>query len=417
MNDVIVGLDIGTSNVRVVVAEFSEDGNLEVTGIGSCLSTGLRKGVVLNIEATLKAIITAIEAAELMSGREIDSCYVAIGGMQIDGFNSKGLVAVSTEGKENREIDESDIARVIEAAQAIKIPIDREILHVIPQSYIVDGQGGIKQPRAMIGVRLEVEVHIVTASVTSTQNIIRCVNRAGYNVSGIMLKTLAAARSVMTEEERNLGSILIDLGGGTTDILVLVEDAPYCTCSVPVGGQVVTNDISLVKGISTETAEKIKLSAGCCWEGILDEAETVLIPGVGGRPPEEISRREICQIIQPRMEEILTIARDKVALQAKSKQLSGNVVLCGAGANMPGIIELASHVFETTAVRIGKSAKMGGKLEEYYPPEFATATGIVLSCADNHKKAIEKGEVQLRDIRQKGEGLGKKFKEWIKEFF
>lgn len=418
MSDVIVGLDIGTSNVRVVIAEFTEDGALQVTGIGTSPSTGLRKGVVLNIEATLKAIMTAIEAAEQMSGREVESCYVAIGGAQIEGFNSKGLVAVSSKGRESKEIDQTDIDRVIEAARAIMIPIDREILHVIPQDYIVDGQSGIKQPRAMLGVRLEVEVHIVTASVTSTQNIVRCVNRAGYAVSGIMLKTLAAARSVMTEEERNLGSILIDLGGGTTDVLVLAEDAPLCTCSVPIGGQMVTNDISVVKGISTETAELIKLSAGCCWEELVeDQNEEILIPGVGGRAPEQMPRLELCRIIQPRMEEILAIARDRIALQAKVKQLSGNIVLCGAGSLMPGVVDLASQVFETSAVRIGHPAKMGGLFDEYYTPEFATATGIILSYADRRKQAIEDNSMAMRSANQKQSGVAKGFMRWLKEFF
>ena len=417
MNNVIVGLDIGTCNVRAVIAELSEDGSLNVTGVGSSPSTGLRKGVVLNIEATLKAIQSAIEAAELMSACEVTSCYVAIGGSQIESFNSKGLVAVSNKGKENKEIDQSDIDRVIDAARAIMIPMDREILHVIPQSYIVDGQGGLKEPRAMIGVRLEVEVHIVTASVTATQNIVRCVNRAAYGVDGIMLKTLAAARSVMTQEERNLGSILIDLGGGTTDVLVLCDDAPVCSCSIPIGGQMVTNDISIVKGISAENAEKIKIDAGCCWEPLLDTYEEVLLPGVGGRAPEIITRQELCQIIQPRVQEILEMTRDKLALLTKSKQLSGNIVLCGGGALMHGIADLTSYVFDTSAVRIGNAAKMGGLFDEYHSPQFATATGIVLTQADVRRKAIESGELQVRETKQRDNTLTKDLFAGIKEFF
>ncbi|MBO7420769.1 MAG: cell division protein FtsA [Spirochaetaceae bacterium] len=423
MNNLIVGLDIGTCNVRAVIAELSEDGGLTVIGVGSSPSTGLRKGVVLNIEATLKAIKTAIESAELMAGCEVTSCYVAIGGSQIESFNSKGMVTVQSKEKEKgkgheiREIDQSDIDNAIKCASSIMIPMDRDILHVCPQSYIVDGQDGLKEPLAMIGMHLEVEVLLVTASVTATQNIVRCVNRASYGVDGLMLKTLAAARSVMTQEERNLGSILIDLGGGTTDVLVVYDDAPLCICSIPIGGQMVTNDIAIVKGITTENAEKIKIDAGCCWEPLLDTYEEVLLPGIGGRAPEIITRQELCQIIQPRVQEILEMTRDKLALLTKSKQLSGNIVLCGGGALMHGIADLTSYVFDTTAVRIGNSAKMGGLLDEYHTPQFATATGIVLTQTDIIRKKIETGELQIRETKQRDNALGRDLIAGLKEFF
>lgn len=418
MNNKIVGLDIGTCNVRAVIAELAEDGSLSVAGVGEEPSTGLRKGVVINIEATLKAIKVAIEKAEFMAGCDpITDCYVAIGGSQIESFTSKGVVPVKEKANGSREIDQSDILKVIESARANWISMDREILHVIPQTYIVDHQSGVKDPRSMIGFRFETEALIVTASKTAKQNIEKCVERAGYNVADMILKSLAAARSVMTQEERNLGSILIDLGGGTTDVLVLYDDAPLCSCSIPVGGKMVTSDISIVKGISTETAEEIKIKAGCCWEPLLDSEEEVMLPGVGGRAPEIITRQELCEIIQPRVQEILEMVRDKLALLIKSKQLSGNIVLCGGGALMPGIVDLTSEVFNTSAVRIGNSAKMGGMLDEYHTPQYATATGIVLTEADIFRKAIESGEMQIRETRQRDNTLGKDLLSGLKEFF
>ena len=424
MNNKIVGLDIGTCYVRAVIAEFGEDGSLSVAGVGEVPSTGLRKGVVINIEATLKSIKAAIEKAEFMAGCDpISDCYVAIGGSQVNSIKSKGLAPVKMKENGSREIDDFDISRVIESARANEavIALDREILHVIPQIYIVDGQSGIKDPRSMIGIRIEAWVLLVSVSKTAKQNIEKCVERAGYNVADMILKSLAAARSVMTQEERELGSILIDLGGGTTDVLVLYDDAPLCSCSIPIGGQMVTNDIAIVKGISAETAEKIKKDAGCCWEPLLDTEEEIMIPGVGGRPPEIVTRQELCQIIQPRVQEILEMVRDKLALLAEGKQLSGNIVLCGGGALMPGIVDLTSEIFNTSAVRIGNSAKMGGMLDEYHTPQYATATGIVLTEADMLRKRIELGELQIRETRQRDNTLGKDllagFKKLLESFF
>ncbi len=415
MSDVIVGLDIGTSKIRAVISEYTENGTLQIVGVGQSPSTGLRKGVVLNIEATLRAINAAIEAAELMSGRDVKSCITAVGGSQIEGLNSRGIVAVAGKKNTNREITQEDMDRAIEAACAVLIPIDRHLLHVVTQNYIVDGQSGIKDPRDMIGVRLEVEVHIVTSSLTSTENVKNCVTRAGYVLEDIMLKGLSSVYSVMTEEEKELGSILIDMGGGTTDIIVLSEGAPVCSTSVPFGGISVTNDISIVKGISWETAERIKINAGCCWEDLLEEYQEVLIPGVGGRPPESITRKEICQIIQSRVEEIFTVVRDKVALQLKTKQLSGNIVLTGAAALMPGAVELASHVFGTTNVRIGVPGNLGGIGEDYRTPEFAVATGLILSHAQ--KKRVPSAQQRSQEIVDPPQNSGPGFLGKVKGFF
>jgi cell division protein FtsA len=250
----VVGLDIGTTKVCAVIGERNEHGVLAITGVGMHPSTGLRKGVVVNIESTLRAVKAAIEAAEMMSGREVSSCWTGIGGSHIDGINSRGVVAVTGRNRKTREIGADDVDRVIEAARAVAIPMDRQVVEVIPQNFIVDNQKGIRNPLDMIGVRLESEVHIITCSVTSAQNLINCVNRAGYRVNNLVLKSLAAGRSVLTEEEKELGVALIDLGGGTTDVMVYSGGSPYSTTTIPVGGALVTNDISIIKSISLETA-------------------------------------------------------------------------------------------------------------------------------------------------------------------
>jgi cell division protein FtsA len=392
LSDNIVGLDIGTSFVRAVIGEFTENGTLQILGVGTCVSTGLRNGLVVNIEATTNAIKEAIEAAEVISGVDVSSCVAAVGGGQINGLNSKGLVAIRNSEKEVREITHYDINRVIEIAKAISIPLDRQILHIVPQSYTVDGITGIKNPENMIGVRLEAEVHIITSAITPLQNIRRCITRAGYalETDGVMLKTLAATQAVMTEEELELGSILIDLGGGTTDMLVLYGGAPICTYSIPFGGINITNDIAIIKGVSFDTAEKIKLSSGCCWENYLEEAADqsgVTIPGVGGRPPEEISRLDLCGIIRPRVEEILIKARQGVVRLANNiDTLSGNIVLTGGGALMPGIVDLAQQIFDTNNVRIGYPGNLGGVIDEYRTPEYATAAGLFMSIMDRKKQ-------------------------------
>ena len=312
MSDIVVGLDIGTSNVRVVIAEYDENNRLRIVGLGKAPSTGLRSGVIVNIEATMRAVTAAIEAAELMSGYEVHSCFVGIGGTQVDSLNSTGQVSVSNKSK---EINQNDINRVIETASHLSIPLDRQVLHVVPQMYTVEHGVNMlqktKDPINVIGTRLYVDVHIVTATTTTVQNIFTCASRAGYTVDGVMLKTLATAQAVLTDEEKELGSILIDMGGGSTDVIVVADGAPICTDSVPIGGLLVTNDISVVRGISTETAEKIKISDGCCWEPLVDKNEEVLILGVNGRP-ESIPRTELCDIIQPRVGEIFEMIREKI---------------------------------------------------------------------------------------------------------
>jgi cell division protein FtsA len=413
LSEVVVGLDIGTSRIRAVIGEISDSGVFQITGVGTSPSTGLRKGVVVNIENTVRAISQAIEAAELMSGIEVNRCMIGIGGTHIDGLNSRGVVAVTGKGRDNREIGQDDINRVIDAAKAVVIPMDRQVIHVIPQSYIVDEQRGVKDPRNMIGVRLEAEVHIITGSVTSVQNLVKCVNRASLSVDEYMFHALAAVKSVMSEEERELGSILIDLGGGTTDVLVIADGAPLLTAVLPVGGIQVTNDISIVKGISVETAERIKLDAGCCWLPLIEENEEVILPGVGGRPPVVIPRSEICEIVQPRMAEIFGMIREKIAPVLKSRQLSGNVIITGGGALLPGVVELASEVFQTQAVRIGLPGNFGGLTSEYRSPDYATVLGLVLDAQE--RRRVEPSEPAQHEKKSKP-GFDR-IKVWFKEFF
>lgn len=408
-DDLIIGLDIGTTKVCAVIGEFDENGRVQIVGIGTAPSDGLRKGVVINIESTLKAVTVAIEAAEMMSGREVSSVITGIAGSHVEGINSRGVVAVS--GRD-REINEEDIRRVIDAARAVVIPMDREVLHVIPQEFIVDDQGGIKDPLDMIGIRLEAEVHIITGSVTSAQNLLKCVNRAGFRVQDIVLESIASAKAVLSREEKELGVLMIDLGGGTTDVLVFVDGSPYHTDVVAVGGEQVTSDISIVLKTPAEFAEKLKKNSGCCYMPLIEPAEEILLPGVGGWPSASIPRTELCKIIQPRMTEIFSLIRERMMKKGFLNHLRGGVVLTGGGSMMPGAAELAKEVFGVPA-RIGYPFELGGLVNEYKNPMYSTAVGLVMygielaSSSDEVRSPAKRG----------GEGLGSRFRNWMKEFF
>ena len=412
----VVGLDIGTTKVCAVIGELNENGNLEITGVGTCHSTGLRKGVVVNIEATLRSVSSAIEAAEMMSGREVHEVWTGIGGSHIEGINSRGVVAVTGKSRETREIAGDDIKRVLEAAQAVLIPMDRKLLEVIPQSYIVDDQKGIQDPLNMIGVRLEAEVHIITCSTTGAQNLIKCVNRAGFRVKDLILQTLAAGRSVLTPEEKELGVALVDLGGGTTNVLVYSGGAPYSIGTIPAGGTQVTSDISILKNISFETAEKIKLDAGCCWEPFLEEDDEIIVPGVGGRAPQAIPKSQILSIIRPRMEETFKLVKEKIDKLSFSRPLGGGVVLTGGGAQLLGAADLASQVFNLP-VRVGLPLPVGGLVEEYRSPAYATAVGLVLEGYDRELKDVTGPTVDSRNRGQGGPTVWEKLKKWFEQEF
>ena len=384
---VIAGLDIGSSKVCAAVGELDAAGQLVIRGVGTSPSSGLRRGIVINIESTSKAVTDAIQAAELVSGRVVSGVYAGIGGTHIEGTNSRGVVAVA--GKE-KEITQTDIDRVIEAARALPTPMDRDVIHIIPQEYIVDGEGGVRDPRDMIGVRLEAEIHIITGAVTPVQNLATCINRAGFRGEEVVLSSLAAAKAVLSKEEKDLGSLLIDLGGGTTDILVYRDGSPYYTNVLPLGGEQVTGDISIVLETPVESAEKIKRQHGACYAGLVDAAEDLVIPSLGGRPPLKLLRRNLCAIIQPRMTEIFSMVHSRIDAQGFAGKLSGGVILTGGGALLPGAVELAQEIFGCAA-RVGSPSQLSSLLPELGAPDYACAVGLAMYGAECLAPAAEEG--------------------------
>ncbi|MDR0557397.1 MAG: cell division protein FtsA [Treponema sp.] len=423
----VLGLDIGTTKTCAMIGEPNERGQVEIIGVGICPSNGLRKGVVVNIEATVQSIRTAVEAAEVMSGHEVRLCWPGIGGNHIEGINSRGVVGVTGRNKDNKnlkEIAQSDIDRVIDAAKAVAIPMDRRILQVIPQTFIVDEQKGIRDPLNMIGVRLEAEVHLVTCSVTSEQNLIKCVNGAKLVVNEVVLQTLAAGRAALTPEEMEMGVALIDLGGGTTDILVYSEGVPFSNASIPVGSALITSDISKMKSVSYDIAEKLKIEDGCCWEGVMDTDTDIPVPGVGGRPPMLIPRSQILAIIRPRMEEIFMMVKEKLDKVYYTRSLGAGVVLTGGGALLAGAAELAASIFKAP-VRIGLPLPVAGLAGEYRSPVFSTAIGLLLLGFEREQQAYipssSESDIHLpRPAREKRErkpssepSIIAKFFEWL----
>jgi cell division protein FtsA len=407
-SQLVIGLDIGTTKISAIVGEINESGTLDLLGVGKAHSRGLRKGVVINIESTVKSIIAAVEAAEMMSGREVSEVFTGLGGSNIEGINSRGVVAVTGKGK---EITQDDVDRVVDAAKAIMIPMDREVIHVIPQEFIVDEQGGIKNPVGIIGVRLEAEVHIITASVASAQNIIRCVNRSGFKVNDIVLECLAAARATLSSDEKELGTLLIDIGGGTTNILTYIEGAPYYTDVLPIGGEQVTGDISIMLKTPVDSAEKIKIASGCCYMGLIEGDEELYIPSVGGRQPRRIAKRELVEILQPRMTELFTMIKERIDKKGYMKMLGGGVVITGGGSLLAGAVDLAAEVFGLPA-RIGYPIKLGGLVEEMSSPEYATGVGLVLYGAQQ----AEHGDYSRVQKKTSGKSMFDKMADWFKEF-
>ncbi|SIQ04775.1 cell division protein FtsA [Alkalispirochaeta americana] len=404
--NMIVGLDIGTSKVTVAIAEVRPGEPLEIIGVGTSPSSGLRRGVVINIEATLRSVVDAIESAEQMAGREVKRVVSGIAGSHISGLNSSGVVAVTGRG---REITPADIARVIENARAVSIPMDREILHVIPRNYVIDEQGGIKDPLDMIGVRLEVEVHLITGSVTAAQNLVKCVNRAGFEIEQVVFNSIASAEAVLSQDEKDLGVLLIDIGGGTTNVMVYQDGAPFSSFVLPMGGSQVTGDLSIMLRTSVESAEKIKREDGCAYMALVEEGEPVLVPGVGGRAPIQCTREQICEIVQPRMGEIFRLVRERLDRQRMLDRVAGGLVLTGGGALLPGVVELAQDVFDLGG-RIGQPSRHGGLADRYQSPEFSTAVGLVLRTWHSGG-----GDVPGGTERRKA-GL-KRVTQWMKHFF
>jgi cell division protein FtsA len=404
--------------VRAAVGEYDENGVLAIIGVGEAPSSGLRRGVVVNIESTLASVSAAVEAAELMSGREVREVFCGAAGASVEGINSRGVVAVTGRG---REIAREDMDRVIEAARAIVIPMDREVLHVIPQSFVVDDQKGIRNPLDMIGVRLEAEVHIITGSVTTAQNLVKCVNRAGFKVEKLMLQSLAAARATLSADEKDLGCLLVDLGGGTTDVLVYSDGAPYFSSMLPVGGVQVTNDLSIMLSVPMDAAERLKRESASAWLESVEPEETVIVPGVGGRPPVETPRRRLASIVQPRMEEVFGMVRERVEKMGYWKHIKGGVVLTGGGALMQGAPELAQEMFQLP-VRVGNPITLGGLVEEYRSPLYATAVGLVLLGAELSAPPEARGgqrpvERQGKARGTDGDGTLSRIADWIRKGF
>jgi cell division protein FtsA len=369
-----VGLDVGTSKTTAVVAEATDGGGLDIVGLGLAESRGIRRGMVVNVEAAVESIKKAIEEAELTAGIDIDVVHLALSGAHVKAFNSRGVVAVA--GK-NREITREDVRRAIEAAKAVSLPSGREILHVLPQDFVVDEQDGIGAPVGMTGSRLEVNVHIVTGSVSSTQNIVGCVNRAGVHVQETVLEQLAAAEAVLTPDERELGVALVDIGGGTTDFAVFERGSVWHTGVVAVGGDHFTNDIAVGLRTPIPEAEKLKRRSGCALTSMVGEDETMEVPSVGGRQPRVMARRVLSEVLQPRAEEICHLLWDEIRRAGCERALNAGIVLTGGGALLEGMAEIAEQIFDLP-VRRGHPTSVGGLVDHVDNPAFATAVGLVL---------------------------------------
>ena len=370
-DELIVGLDIGTTKICAVVAERSAS-SVDVVGIGTHPSKGLRKGVVVDIDATVASIKQAVEEAELMADCEITSVYAGIAGGHIRAFNSHGVVAVK-----DREVRESDVKRVIDAAKAVAIPMDREVIHVIPQEFIIDDQDGIREPLGMSGVRLEAKIHIVTAAVTSAQNIVKCCNKAGLNVIDIVLEPLASAQAVLSDDERDLGVCMVDIGGGTTDIAVFQDGSIKETAVLGLGGYHLSNDIAVGLRTPFEEAERIKKKFGMASARYLSGDDAITVPSVGGRRPREVSRKILCEIVEPRVEEILSLARGEVMRAGLEDKIPSGVVLTGGASALGGLTDLAEEVFEAP-VRHGVPSHIGGLQDVVRSPMYSTGVGLVL---------------------------------------
>jgi cell division protein FtsA len=404
--EIIVGLDIGTTKVCAIVGEVDSNGGIDIIGFGEHPSRGLRKGVVVNIESTVASIKRAIELAENMGACEINTVYTGIAGGHIKGINSTGIVAIK-----GKEVMQSDINRVLDSAKAISIPMDREVIHIIPQEYIVDHHDSIKEPLGMCGVRLEARVHIVTAAVTSAQNIIKCAQKCGLNVADIVLEQLSSSEAVLTEDEKELGVALVDIGGGTSDIVIYVGGSVVHTATLGIGGNHLTNDIAMGIRTPLAEAERIKHSYGCAMSSMVDKDETIQVPGIGGRQPRTLSRKLLCEIIEPRCEEIFSLIYQEIERAECGAKLASGVVITGGASILEGIPELAEQVLGMP-VRRGVPTGIGGLKDIVENPKYATGVGLVMYGYHNQ---------HLRQFRVRDENIYSKVKrrmgQWLKEIF
>ncbi|MCW5575670.1 MAG: cell division protein FtsA [Burkholderiales bacterium] len=377
---IVVGLDIGTSKIVAIVAELKPEGGFEIIGMGSHASRGLKKGVVVNIETTVNAIQRALEDAELMTDCKIREVYTGIAGNHIKSFNSQGMVAIK-----DKEVSQLDIDRVIETAKAVQIPNDQQILHVLNQEFIIDGQEDVREPLGMSGVRLEVKVHIVTGAVSAAQNIVKCVRRCGLEVNDLILQPLASSVAVLSEDEKDLGVCLVDIGGGTTDMAVFTHGAIRHTAVIPIAGDQITNDIAMALRTPTKDAEDIKQRHGCALSQLADPQEMVDVPGVGDRSTRQLSRKTLAEVIEPRVEELYSLVQAELRRSGYEELLSSGVVLTGGSSAMQGMVELGEEIFHMP-VRIGMPQYAGGLSEVVRNTRYATGVGLLIAGADEHRQ-------------------------------
>ncbi|OGW27239.1 MAG: cell division protein FtsA [Nitrospirae bacterium GWC2_57_13] len=383
-DNILVGLDLGTTKVCAIVGAVKDSGKVDIIGIGISPSHGLKKGVVVNIDSTVESVRKAVREAELMAGVEIDSVYVGISGSHIKGINSRGVVAIK-----NKEVNPSDVARVIDAARAVNIPMDQQVLHVLPQEFIIDDQDGIKEPLGMYGVRLEAKVHIITGAVTSIQNIVKSCSRAGLRVNDLVLQPLASSQAVLTGEERDLGVVVVDIGGGTSDVALFLEGSLWHTEVLPIGGNHLTNDISIGLRTPASEAEKIKIKYGCALSSLVKHEDTIDVPSVGGRPPRVLSRQILCEIIEPRVEELFGMVQQRLKKSGFEDMFASGIVLTGGAALMEGLQDAAEH-YLGLPIRRGTPRHIGGLMDVVNSPIYATGVGLVLYGAENQQDAPRK---------------------------
>ena len=401
--NLIVGLDIGTSKVVAIVGEISSEDDIEIIGLGSSRSRGLKKGVVVNIESTVHSIQRAIEEAELMAGCEIHSVFAGIAGSHIRSLNSHGIVAIR-----DHEVAMSDVDRVIDAARAVAIPADQKILHILPQEFVIDHQEGIKEPIGMSGVRLEAKVHIVTGAVSAAQNIIKCVRRCGLEVDDVILEQLASSYAVLTEDEKELGICLVDIGGGTTDIAVFTDGAIHHTAVIPIAGDQVTNDIAIALRTPTQHAEDIKVQYACALTQLANPEETIDVPGVGERPSRRLARQTLAEVVEPRYEELFTFVQAELQRSGFEDLIAAGIVMTGGSSKMEGVVELAEEIFHMP-VRLGLPQHVSGLADVVKNPIYSTGVGLLLFG----RKQMQEGFSALRG----SDGMWERMKSWFQGNF
>jgi cell division protein FtsA len=404
--NMIVGLDIGTSKVVAIVGEVSPQGEIEIIGIGSHPSRGLKKGVVVNIESTVHSIQRAVEEAELMAGCQIHSVYAGIAGSHIRSLNSHGIVAIR-----DREVTPGDVERVIDAARAVAIPADQKILHILPQEFVIDEQDGIREPVGMCGVRLEAKVHMVTGAVSAAQNIIKCVRRCGLEVDDIILEQLASSYSVLTDDEKDLGVCLVDIGGGTTDLAVFTEGSIRHTAVIPIAGDQVTNDIAVALRTPTQYADEIKIKYACALTQLAASDESIEVPSVGERPSRRLARQTLAEVVEPRYEELLTLVQAELRRSGFEDLIAAGIVLTGGSSKIEGLVELAEEVFHMP-VRLGVPQTVVGLVDVVRNPIYATGVGLLLFGHQNRAQRVFDANVG-RGVR----GVWERMKSWFQGNF